>query len=258
VSWLLLIGTMPARLTTPMLGLMPTRPLTELGQRMLPSVSVPIVAAGRALQRVGVSGLPAAAAPAAAAAAAAEVGPLAQIGLAENHRAGFAQTCGDAGVLRGGLADQGDRAGRGLHRVAGVDVVLQQDWNAVQRAAHLAGSAFGIERFGDRQRIGVEFDHRIDARPGTVDALDARQIGAHQILRTHAAGSLGGGELFDAGFLDLEGPQARRAESEQQGKQCNQWAHAKPPQSATAACCATPRGTDSDERWGGQRSPCTR
>src|SRR5687767_5955570 len=35
------MGMMPRRLTTPTVGLMPTRPLTEAGQMMLPSVSVP-------------------------------------------------------------------------------------------------------------------------------------------------------------------------------------------------------------------------
>src|SRR5574337_2134741 len=36
------MGMIPARLTSPRLGLMPTTPLTEEGQTMEPSVSVPI------------------------------------------------------------------------------------------------------------------------------------------------------------------------------------------------------------------------
>src|SRR5216683_6334555 len=42
VSWVWLIGTTPARLTSPTVGLMPTTPLLLAGQTMLPSVSVPI------------------------------------------------------------------------------------------------------------------------------------------------------------------------------------------------------------------------
>ena len=42
VSWVWLIGTMPARLTRPTVGLMPTMPLTEDGQMIDPSVSVPM------------------------------------------------------------------------------------------------------------------------------------------------------------------------------------------------------------------------
>src|ERR1700682_6079073 len=42
VSWTCEIGTTPARLTSPTVGLMPTTPEWLAGQTMLPSVSVPI------------------------------------------------------------------------------------------------------------------------------------------------------------------------------------------------------------------------
>ena len=47
VSWLCEIGTMPARLTRPTVGLMPTTPFDEEGQTIEPSVSVPIARAHR-------------------------------------------------------------------------------------------------------------------------------------------------------------------------------------------------------------------
>ena len=47
VSWDIEIGMMPLRLTTPTVGLRPTRPLTAAGHRMLPSVSVPTPSAAR-------------------------------------------------------------------------------------------------------------------------------------------------------------------------------------------------------------------
>src|SRR5450631_4048787 len=45
VSWLAEIGMMPLRLTSPTVGLMPTRPLIEEGETMEPSVSVPTATA---------------------------------------------------------------------------------------------------------------------------------------------------------------------------------------------------------------------
>src|SRR5438270_2389563 len=47
VSWLCAIGMMPARLTSPSVGLMPTRPLLLDGETIEPSVSVPTAAAAR-------------------------------------------------------------------------------------------------------------------------------------------------------------------------------------------------------------------
>src|SRR5208337_3610890 len=45
VSWLWAIGIIPARLTRPTVGLMPTMPLTPDGQTIEPSVSVPMAKA---------------------------------------------------------------------------------------------------------------------------------------------------------------------------------------------------------------------
>ena len=47
VSWEAAIGTTPARLVSPTVGLMPTTPLAPDGQTIDPSVSVPIAAAHR-------------------------------------------------------------------------------------------------------------------------------------------------------------------------------------------------------------------
>src|SRR5260370_41678824 len=47
VSWVCEIGTTPARLTRPTVGLMPTTPFSLAGQTMLPSVSVPIETAAK-------------------------------------------------------------------------------------------------------------------------------------------------------------------------------------------------------------------
>jgi hypothetical protein len=47
VSWVMEIGMMPVRLTSPTVGFRPTRPFTDAGQMMLPSVSVPTPTAPR-------------------------------------------------------------------------------------------------------------------------------------------------------------------------------------------------------------------
>src|SRR5690242_579014 len=47
VSWLCAIGTMPVRLTSPSVGLMPTSPLLVAGDTIEPSVSVPTATAAR-------------------------------------------------------------------------------------------------------------------------------------------------------------------------------------------------------------------
>src|SRR5262245_4044025 len=47
VSWVCEIGMIPARLTSPTVGLSPTRPQAFDGQTIEPSVSVPIAAAPR-------------------------------------------------------------------------------------------------------------------------------------------------------------------------------------------------------------------
>src|SRR5438445_10303653 len=47
VSWVCEMGTTPARLVSPTVGLMPTRPLALDGQTMLPSVSLPKVKAAK-------------------------------------------------------------------------------------------------------------------------------------------------------------------------------------------------------------------
>ena len=45
MSWVCEIGTTPARLTKPTVGLMPTTPEWLAGQTMLPSVSLPMLTA---------------------------------------------------------------------------------------------------------------------------------------------------------------------------------------------------------------------
>ena len=136
-------------------------------------------AAGIAIEHVGVLRLPAARAPAGRRPRRAEVRPLAEVRLAEDDGAGLAQARDDEGVLPRLVRRQRQRAGR-VHQAGDVDVVLQQDRDAVQRTAHLAGLALGVERVGVLQRRRVELDHRVQLRPSVVHDRDAIEIRLRQ------------------------------------------------------------------------------
>jgi hypothetical protein len=91
-------------------------------------------------------------------------------------------------IARGAHAIQRERAGARAHPVARRDIVLQQDGNAVQRAAHLARLALAVEIGGDLDGIGIQFDDGIQARSGPVDGGDAREVALHERLRRQLAG----------------------------------------------------------------------
>ena len=69
------------------------------------------------------------------------VGPLGEVGLAQDDGAGVAQLLHEEGVPVGLPILQGIGAGRGVHLVAGGDVVLEQHGDAMQGAAHLAAAS---------------------------------------------------------------------------------------------------------------------
>ena len=132
--------------------------------------------AGRAIQRIGIAALAAARAPSARGIHAAPVGPLAHVGLRQQDRSGFSQLLRDERVPRGNRALQRQRARGGGHPIVRVDVVLERDGDAVQRAADLAGLAFGIELVGDLEGLGVGLDDCPQLRSLAVQGLDSRQV----------------------------------------------------------------------------------
>ena len=197
VSWLEEMGMMPVRLTSPTVGLRPTMPLLLAGQTMEPLVSVPMATtqrlaatatpepgartAGVAVQHVGVAGLAAHAAPAARGKIGAEVGPFAHVGLGQDDRPGRPQLFGHPAVFFHERISQHGGAGRGRHRVKGIDVVLEDDRDAVQRAPGLAGLHLGVQFGRDLQGVGVDAKDRIEPGPAAVDGLDALQVALHDI-----------------------------------------------------------------------------
>ena len=150
---------------------------------------------------MGVRGLPAPPAPAGVQCAVAIAGPFAEVRLAQDDRAGIAQPAGDEGIAGRGLSHHGQRSRRGLHPVAGVDVVLEEQRDAVQRTARLAARALRIELLGDGQRIGIELDDGVEGGPALVEHVDALQQVGHHVPRSGALRRLLG-EARDVGVLD--------------------------------------------------------
>ncbi len=107
---------------------------------------------------------------------AANVGPLAEVGFAEDYCARFAQLGGHKRVFLRSRAEQGKRSGSGVHAVSSVDVVFDEDWNSVERAAWTFVFAFPVERFSDFQCFGIHLDDAVDPGAGFVDVLNAGEI----------------------------------------------------------------------------------
>ncbi len=180
-------------------------------------------------QAVGVAGLAAARAPAGDRIIAAEVGPFAEVGLAQHHRAGLAQASHQIGIawLE---ALQRQRAGRGGHG-GGVDVVLQQHRDAVQRATQAACTALAVTFGRFLQGIGVEFQHRAQAGSGAVQGGDALEVGGgeggavqltadHPRLQIgHVGFGVGEGHVAAAGRGGVRGRCRRTAAHGKQGGQ---------------------------------------
>ncbi len=206
---------MPLRLTRPTVGFRPTSPVTDDGQMMLPSVSVPTPAAARL---------------AAIALAVPELEPQAlrssaygllvsppralqpevewtERKLAHSLRLvlpritapAARRRCDHEGVALGSVLRQRQRAG-GIHHRRGVDVVLEQHRDAVQGAAHVAGLALGIARVGFLKCIGIELDHGVECRAGIVDCRDAVEIGLGERVAVQFAARHACTQIRDVGF----------------------------------------------------------
>ena len=95
---------------------------------------------------------------------------------------------------------EGERACGGVLLVAGGDVVLDQDRHAGQRLARRR--FYAVELGGDRQRVGIDLAHGIEARSAPVVGFDARQIGAGQGTGGDLSCAKGLGHVGERGVLD--------------------------------------------------------
>ena len=182
---------MPARLTSPTVGLTPTRPLAAEGHTIEPSVSVPTPTVARLAatpapvpeldphgERSSTYGL--------RVCPPTPLHPLderVERKLAHSLRLALptttapaarsrATTNASAGAMHAG---EGARAGRRRHPVGRADVALDQDRDAVERAADVPGRALAVEGVRDGERVGVERHDGMQRRARGVDGGDARE-----------------------------------------------------------------------------------
>ena len=172
-------------------------------------------AAGVAVERIGIARQAADRAPATGRCAGANVGPLGEIGLAEDDRAGFAQPRHQRRIaVRHVLRQRQRTGGRGVLDV--LDVVLEQHRNAVQRPAHIAGAALLIERARLFERLRVQRKHAVDGVASIVDLGDAVEIRLHQLLAGHRTGGQIRLQLGDGFFFDVIACRALRFSARRQ------------------------------------------
>jgi hypothetical protein len=116
-------------------------------------------AAGIAVQHVWVSGLAAAAAPTAAGMTRTKIGPLAQVGFADDDRPRVAQLFGHGRVLQRHRSGQRQRSRRSHHSIVRIDIVFDKDRNPMQRSAHTPGLSLVVKASGNGGSIRICFEH---------------------------------------------------------------------------------------------------
>ncbi len=114
--------------------------------------------------------------------------PFAHVRLAQQHGARLPEPARDEGIVPRPRPHQGEGAGRGQHLVGGVDVVFQQDGDAVQWPAWPTGAQFVVEGGGDLHGLGVALDHAATPRTVTVERLDAGEVHRNQVLNRQRPG----------------------------------------------------------------------
>ena len=58
----------------------------------------------------------------------------------------------------------------------------------MQRAAHAAHFAFGVESIRDRQRVGIQLDNRVEFRTRLIHVLNTCEIRGRKLPRRERAG----------------------------------------------------------------------
>src|SRR5437016_31804 len=114
--------------------------------------------------------------------AGANVRPLAEIGLAENNCSSLAQLLNNESILCTARSKHRQRSRRGFHAIGGIDVVFNQDRNAVQWATRPLLLALFVSRLGHSECVWIYFNHAIDCRPPLVEPTDNAIQTIYQML----------------------------------------------------------------------------
>ncbi len=211
---------MPLRLTSPTVGLIPTSADTRRGAddravglgadghgaqaRRGGRARAAARSAGVAIERIRVARQPATPAPAAGGVLGAEVRPLAQVRLAEQHGAGLAQARDDAGVAqRDARRRRASEPAVVFMRSAVSMLSLISTGMPCSGPRTRARLAFGVEPIGDVERVGVQLDDAVEASALTIDGVDATQVGLRQRARRQLARLQRAAQVVDAALHDL-------------------------------------------------------
>ena len=129
------------------------------------------------------------------------VGQLRHDRLGDDHRSRLAQQPRHGGLVRRHIAFKRQRPTRRGH-IGGVDVVLERDRHAVERAPYSAGLALAVERLGLFECVRVHRQHGVEP---LLVRCDAGQRLLNQLARSHAPVGHRPLHFGDRGFDDGEG-----------------------------------------------------
>jgi hypothetical protein len=129
---------------------------------------------------------------------AAEVRPLREVRLAQDDRTGPTQVGDERRVAPDPHPEQGQGSGRRGHRVVGVDVVLQENRDAVERSPEAPSTSLVVESGRDAERLRFGLDHRAEGR---IEARDLAEVCLRQLATAQLAGAH---ELLKLGYRSLD------------------------------------------------------
>src|SRR6185436_14260288 len=119
-----------------------------------------------------------------------------EVGLAENHGAALLHAGGNARIDARVMIDERERSAGGW-QFGGVNVVLEDDWDAVEWTTHASGGALRIAGAGVGDRARIDGEHRPEGRAMAIVERQSRKVLAHDVLGRHAAGGHRGLKLRD-------------------------------------------------------------
>ena len=133
----------------------------------------------------------------------AAAGELSHRGLPENHGTGVAERFRDESVVgRHRVPEDGRSVGR--RHVDGVDVVLEQDGDAVQRPARPSAPALGIEGGGRLEGPRIHRDDRVELGAAVLVGSYPCEVRCHHLLRRQEATPYGVGDARERRFFEAE------------------------------------------------------
>ena len=157
-------------------------------------------ARGAAVEHVRIARETSTSAPAGNGTMASEIGPFAEVGLAQNHGSRRAEPGNNERILGCCGAGQRQRTRGRLHAVASVDVVLDEHRHAMERATRALRTPFVIQRSSHGHGLGIQLDDRVKTGAVAVESVNSLKEVVGESLRGertrgHASLDLGHGKF---------------------------------------------------------------